>query len=361
MNGSVEFALSHTTMATIPLIFAQEDVEFGGKPGITEDFAYNNNVQQASLNIRMGFLRKVYGLLTIQLTISAIVGAICMFQPEVRTFIHTKTLLSFMMLAKCRANQQHSQRFALTGVFLSTTDLPTSTQLVTYAALRIPHGEHIRHGQRERGLYHQPCKTRFALSDVKEEKALKSKFARTQNYARGGPGKLFLEIPHSIYPESIKVLFSLSPTAQYFSRLTFASTLIQTFVQAYAIGVVLTFYDQVIVLQALVLTLSVVAGLSAFTFQTKRDFSFLGYGLFGGLMLLMVAAIMQLFLGSSVFELVISLAGAFLFAIFIVYDTQMLMKTLSPEEYILATINLYLDIVNLFLYILRALEAVRRQ
>nr|CAD7434447.1 unnamed protein product [Timema monikensis] len=201
-------------MATIPLIFAQEDVEFGGKPGITEDFAYNNNVQQASLNIRM---------------------------------------------AKCRANQQHSQRFALTGVFLSTTDLPTSTHLVTYAALRTPHGEHIRHGQRERGLYHQPCKTRFALS---------------------------------------------------------------TFVQAYAIGVVLTFYDQVIVLQALVLTLSVVAGLSAFTFQTKRDFSFLGYGLFGGLMLLMVAAIMQLFLGSSVFELVISLAGAFLFAIFIVYDTQ---------------------------------------
>nr|CAD7570867.1 unnamed protein product [Timema californicum] len=83
--------------------------------------------------------------------------------------------------------------------------------------------------------------------------------------------------------------------------------------------------------------------------------------LFGGLMLLMVAGIMQLFLGSSVLELVISLAGAFLFALFIVYDTQMLMKTLSPEEYILATINLYLDIVNLFLYILRALKAVRSQ
>nr|CAD7461271.1 unnamed protein product [Timema tahoe] len=178
--------------------------------------------------------------------------------------------------------QQHTRPHkssALTGVSLSTTDLPTSTQLVT----------------------HMHC---FVHASGREH---------------------------------------------------------QTFVQAYAIGVVLTFYDQVIVLQALVLTLSVVAGLSAFTFQTKRDFSFLGYGLFGGLMLLMVAGIMQLFLGSSVLELVISLAGAFLFAIFIVYDTQMLMKTLSPEEYILATINLYLDIVNLFLYILRALEAVRRQ
>lgn len=36
------------------------------------------------------------------------------------------------------------------------------------------------------------------------------------------------------------------------------------------------------------------------------------------------------------------------------------MTQLSPEEYILATINLYLDIVNLFIYILRILEAARR-
>nr|CAD7410224.1 unnamed protein product [Timema cristinae] len=246
-------------MATIPLMFAEEDVEFGGKPGITEDFAYRNNVQQASLNIRMGFLRKVYGLLTIQLTFSAIIGAVCMFQPEVRAFIQTNDWMVMLALL-------------LSIVFL-----------------------------------------------------------------------VALHLKRKEYPTNLFLLAAF------------------TFVQAYAIGVVLTVYDQVIVLQALVLTLSVVVGLSAFTFQTKRDFSFLGYGLFGGLMLLMVAGIMQLFLGSSVLELVISLAGAFLFAIFIVYDTQMLMKTLSPEEYILATINLYLDIVNLFLYILRALKAVRSQ
>ena len=41
-------------MATAPLIFAQEDVEFGGKPGIINDFAYNNNVMQATINVRMG-------------------------------------------------------------------------------------------------------------------------------------------------------------------------------------------------------------------------------------------------------------------------------------------------------------------
>jgi len=37
-------------------MFAQEDVEFGGKPGIINDFAYNNNVMQAATNVRLGRL-----------------------------------------------------------------------------------------------------------------------------------------------------------------------------------------------------------------------------------------------------------------------------------------------------------------
>jgi hypothetical protein len=41
-------------MATVPLMFAQEDVEFGGKASIINDFAYNNNVMQATTYVRMG-------------------------------------------------------------------------------------------------------------------------------------------------------------------------------------------------------------------------------------------------------------------------------------------------------------------
>jgi FtsH-binding integral membrane protein len=52
----------------------------------------------------------------------------------------------------------------------------------------------------------------------------------------------------------------------------------QTVIQAYTVGVVLTYYDQVIVLQALFLTVVVVLGLSAYTFQSKRDFSSFGFG-----------------------------------------------------------------------------------
>ena len=52
----------------------------------------------------------------------------------------------------------------------------------------------------------------------------------------------------------------------------------QTVVQAYTVGVVVTFYDVAIVVQAFFLTAAVVVGLTAFTFQSKRDFSGWGSG-----------------------------------------------------------------------------------
>lgn len=85
------------------------------------------------------------------------------------------------------------------------------------------------------------------------------------------------------------------------------------------------------------------------------------FSLFAGLLILIVGGLMQIIFQSPVFELLLSLGGAFLFCLFIIVDTQMMMKTLSAEEYILATINLYMDIVNLFLYILRILQELNRQ
>lgn len=60
-------------------------------------------------------------------------------------------------------------------------------------------------------------------------------------------------------------------------------------------------------------------------------------------------------------ELVFAAGGALLFCGFIVYDTHLVMHKLSPEEYILASINLYLDIINLFLHLLRLLEAFNKK
>ena len=56
--------------------------------------------------------------------------------------------------------------------------------------------------------------------------------------------------------------------------------------------------------------------------------------------------------------------GAFLFSCYIIFDTQLMMGgkhkyAIDPEEYIFGALNLYLDIINLFLFILRIIGASR--
>ncbi|NXF38246.1 LFG4 protein, partial [Nyctibius bracteatus] len=124
---------------------------------------------------------------------------------------------------------------------------------------------------------------------------------------------------------------------------------------------IVSFYDVSIVLQAFVLTTAVFLGLTAYTLQSKRDFSKFGAGLFACLWILIFSGFLRLFFYSETIELVFAAAGALLFCGFIIYDTHLLMHKLSPEEYIPAAINLYLDIINLFLYLLRLLEAFNKK
>lgn len=241
-------------MANIPLIYAQEDCELGGKDTIEDDFAYRNNVLNADKDIRLGFVRKVYGLLTVQLLATVAIAAVFLFVKPVQGFIHTNEWLM------------------LVSFFLS---------LATLIALIAKRRDH--------------------------------------------PTNLYLLAAFTV-------------------------------IQAYTVGVVVSYFDTYVVLQALALTFTVVSSLTAYTFNTKRDFSFIGYGLVAGISVLLVGAILQLFIQSSALDLALACGGAVLFSLFLIYDTQQMMTVLSPEEYILATINLYLDIINLFLEILRILN-----
>lgn len=63
---------------------------------------------------------------------------------------------------------------------------------------------------------------------------------------------------------------------------------------------------------------------------------------------------------SAALEFVLSIGGAVVFCGFIIFDTHLIMHKLSPEEYIMAAVNLYLDFINLFVYILRIMQAARK-
>jgi len=132
-----------------------------------------------------------------------------------------------------------------------------------------------------------------------------------------------------------------------------------TILESMSLGVVVAFYDQVIVLQALLITLGVFLGLTLFTFQSKYDFSGLGPYLFGGLIALLMTGLVGIFIPfGRTMDLVYGLFGCLLFSGYIVFDTYLITKRLSPDEYIMGAISLYLDFINLFLMILRVLNNV---
>jgi hypothetical protein len=135
-----------------------------------------------------------------------------------------------------------------------------------------------------------------------------------------------------------------------------------TAIEAFTVGIIVAFYETKIVLQALLITLGIFAGLTLYTFQSKHDFSGLGPYLFGGLCaLLMTGLIGAFFPFSANFELVYAIGGALIFAGYIVYDTQMITVRLSADEYIFGAISLYLDFINLFINILRILNNVENR
>ena len=95
---------------------------------------------------------------------------------------------------------------------------------------------------------------------------------------------------------------------------------------------------------------------------TSWDLSFLGRGLFLGVIGLLLMGVLQIFVPSlrtGLFELFLSGAGVVLFALFTAYDLQRIqvMGRMGASPFLLA-LSLYLDIFNLFLYVVRFMVAL---
>lgn len=90
--------------------------------------------------------------------------------------------------------------------------------------------------------------------------------------------------------------------------------------------------------------------------QTKWDFTAYGGILFVFLVILVVFTLIAIIIPNDTTLLVNAAIGALLFSGYLVYDTQLMLGgkhkyAISPEEYVFAALNLYLDVINLFLYI----------
>jgi len=230
-----------------------------GKQSVVDDFMYGSSVASAHVYIRLNFLRKVYGILSVQLLLTTIVGALCMLVEPVKMYLQSSSVLL------------------------------TLSAIASFGFL-------------------------IALHVYSREVPM--------NYILLG-------------------LFTLC--------------------ESVLVGTAVTFYDVQVVVEAFALTCAVTVALTVYTLQSKRDYSSWGAGLFAILYVLILAMLMQIVFQSAMMDRLISVAGAAIFCLFIVFDTHMIMNRVSPEDYMIATINLYLDILNLFLHILRIMAESRRK
>ncbi len=157
---------------------------------------------------------------------------------------------------------------------------------------------------------------------------------------------------------AIGILFFVMPRAINTS-MGIVWTFVFTTLLGGALGPMLSYYASMsggptIIAQALGLTGIVFLSLSAYTITSKKDFSFMRNFLLAGLVIVIVAAIINIFVGSTLGQLVISSVSALVFSGFILYDTSRIVRG-EETNYVSATISMYLNILNLFTSLLSIL------
>lgn len=247
--------------------YRQHDENDVKGPGISAMEPYAQYVRDAEQQVRMGFVRKVYGILSVQLIVTAGIIAPFVLVDDVKDFA---------------SDPSHS--------WLIYTALGIS--LVTVIAISC-------------------C----------------------SNLARN-------------YPTNVVLLG------------------IFTLAEAFLIGVICSRYDPETVLAAAGITCVLVIALTLFAWQTKIDFTLMSGCLFACLICLMLFGFLCYFFQSKIMNAVYCSLGVLLFSFYLVFDTQMMIGNLGDkqhriaftvDDYVFAALNLYLDIINLFLFILRLL------
>ena len=98
--------------------------------------------------------------------------------------------------------------------------------------------------------------------------------------------------------------------------------------------------------------------MSGYGYFTKKDLSSVGQMMFVGLIAIVIASVINIFIGSTVMQMVISALAIIIFMGLTAYDTQNIRETVSVDyntgrEEVLGALSLYMNFINLFLNLLQ--------
>lgn len=111
--------------------------------------------------------------------------------------------------------------------------------------------------------------------------------------------------------------------------------------------------------QAALITGGAFAVLSAYAFVSRRDFSAWGSFFVVGLWVLIGTSLINLFVRSAAADLWLASATVLVFSGLLIFDTWRLRNVYGPDDYVPAALNIYLDLLNMFLAVLRILGGRR--
>ena len=107
--------------------------------------------------------------------------------------------------------------------------------------------------------------------------------------------------------------------------------------------------------QAAVLTIGAFGILTLYAFVSRRDFSAWGGFLIVGLWVLVGTMFLNLFFGNAAVDLWLASVAVLLFSGLLLFDTWRLRNFYGPDEYVGAAVQIYLDLLNMFMAILRVM------
>ena len=128
------------------------------------------------------------------------------------------------------------------------------------------------------------------------------------------------------------------------------------------LSVIFLGYSQSVIAKTFFITAGMFGVMSFYGYVTKQDLSSIGKILFMALIGLIISTIVNLFVRSSMFDMILSYVGVVIFVGLTAWDTQKIKQMLAMQEYadegaqkiaLMGALSLYLDFINLFIYLLR--------
>lgn len=158
----------------------------------------------------------------------------------------------------------------------------------------------------------------------------------------------------------VPLLFANSARTTF--PLNIAMVLLFTFAEGVWLSPLLALYatrSPGLIPQAAWLTVGTFAVLTTYAFVSRRDFSAWGSFLLTGLFVLIGTMLFNMFFHNETAGLWIAAVTVFLFSGLLIFDTWRLRNVYGPDDYVLAAVNIYLDLLNLFLALIRILGGRR--